>query len=267
MLLAGKTVIDKQLTSSEIINKDWIRWFLPRRVNGHKIFSGPLQGKTIYTSWHDYPRAILGWAEPSLLKWFQDNIQPGETWLDIGAYHGYTAIAMSKLVGSSGRVFAFEPEISAASALSRTKQANDFRQLSVIPIALGDSREMTLVSGSSFRGMFQPGSAESDNSHSSSEFLSTSFDLIWEAIAGENSCISGVKMDVQGFEINVLRGMMETLKKYHPKLVIEIHNGVNRKEFLSVIEECGYSSAGIPIEPMPGEESALFYDDRNYAFL
>src|SRR5437867_5167488 len=96
-----------------------IRRFLPRFISPHSILAGPLRGARIYTSWHDYPGAILGTTERPLLEWFWRNVSPGETWIDAGAHYGYTAIALCRLVGSAGRVFAFEPVLSTAGCGAR----------------------------------------------------------------------------------------------------------------------------------------------------
>ena len=90
--------------------KAQIRRFMPRSVRPHRILAGRLRGYRIVTSWHDYPGAILGRTERPLLDWFDGHVRPGETWLDVGAHYGYTAIALSRLVGPQRRVFAFEPE-------------------------------------------------------------------------------------------------------------------------------------------------------------
>src|SRR2546421_9928625 len=107
------------MTSSR---KAQIRRLLPRAVRPRRILAGPLRGASIYTSWHDYPGAILGTTERPLLEWFGRNILPGETWIDIGAHYGYTAIALCRLVGPAGRVVAFEPVLSTAGRVARTRE-------------------------------------------------------------------------------------------------------------------------------------------------
>ena len=67
-------------------------------------------------------------------------------------------------------------------------------------------------------------------------------------------------------EIEVISGMLEILKNKHPKLVVEIHRGVNREEFLDIIKQAGYSSNAIPIEPVNGEKNPLFIDNHSYLF-
>src|SRR2546427_6871891 len=104
--------------------KEWLRRVMPRTVRPHRILAGRLRGFRIVTSWHDYPAAILGTTERALLEWFEHNVQPGETWLDVGAHYGYTALALGRLVGPVGRVFAFEPMVSTAGHLGRTRSLN-----------------------------------------------------------------------------------------------------------------------------------------------
>src|SRR5438128_9270672 len=114
-----------------------LRRFMPRTVRSHRILGGRLRGYRIVTSWHDYPAAILGNTEGPLLEWFERHVGAGETWLDVGAHYGYTAIALSRLVGPRGRVFAFEPVVATAGCSTRSGAANGLAQLVVIPCALG----------------------------------------------------------------------------------------------------------------------------------
>src|SRR5206468_10103171 len=100
--------------------KEYFRRFLPKTVRPHRILAGRLRGLRIVTSWHDYPGAILGRTERPLLDWFERNVRAGETWLDVGAHYGYTAIALSRLVGLRGRVFAFEPVVATAGCSMRS---------------------------------------------------------------------------------------------------------------------------------------------------
>src|SRR5438552_7816781 len=111
--------------------KAQLRRLMPRAVRPHRILWGRLRGFRIVTSWHDYPAAILGRTERPLLDWFEEHVKPGETWLDVGAHYGYTAIALSRLVGPLGRVFAFEPMLGTAGHLARTRAINGLRQLTV----------------------------------------------------------------------------------------------------------------------------------------
>ena len=245
--------------------KETIRLLLPRSLRRHTILRGPIRGSAIVTSWHDYPAAILGRTEGALLNYFEHNVGKGETWLDIGAHYGYTAIALSKLVGASGRVFAFEPMLNSSGCVSRTRFLNKFTQLTIVPMGLGNCADLTIDSLFTVRGMID--STLQDTTGFKESFLVSRLDWLWPRISGTDPRIHGVKIDVQGMEIQVLEGMVEVIKKFRPKLLVEIHEGVSRPKLLELIACLGYKTHAMVIEPLPGETEPLYADNRTYGFL
>jgi FkbM family methyltransferase len=242
--------------------KECLRSMLPRSVARRRILAGPLRGQALVTSWHDYPAAILGRTERPLLDWFEKNVKTGETWLDVGAHYGYTAIALARLVGTGGRVYAFEPVVASAGCISQAGSLNGLRQLTVVPVALGDCGELSVDRLPAVRGMVDTTAAGGSDEE---PFLVASLDWLWPRIGGGK--IDGVKIDVQGMEIEVLRGMAGILRESRPKLAIELHRGVPRGDFLAVLARMGYSAPGSPIEPLAGESAPRYADDRSYAFV
>jgi FkbM family methyltransferase len=244
--------------------KALIRRVMPKTVRAHRILGGRLRGYRIVTSWHDYPGAILGRTERALLEWFERHVRPGETWLDVGAHYGYTAIALSRLVGAAGRVFAFEPVVATAGYSSRTGAANGLRQLIVIPCALGAPETLELKRLPPARGMvdstIEPGGGALET------FLVTRLDWLWSRICGERRRVDGVKIDVQGMEIDVIAGMENLLREFAPKLVVEMHRGVERGRLLDALDALGYGRRAEPIEPAGEETEPQYLDDRSYYF-
>jgi FkbM family methyltransferase len=251
--------------NSEI--KSFLRRLLPGDVHDQLILGGPLRGLRIVTSWHDYPAAITGRTERPLLDWFAKNVKLGETWLDIGAHYGYTAIALCRLVGASGRVFAFEPMISTAGYVTQTRRLNNFPQLIVLPLGLAAPETLEMKQLSVTRGMVDSTVGQDEGAAAWQETIMVArFDWLWERICDGREQIDGVKIDVQGMEIEVLRGMAETLRQQRPKLVVEVHAGVSRAELLDLVESVGYTRWATPIEPVSGEVEPKYLDDRSYAF-
>lgn len=239
--------------------KAQVRRLFPRTIRPHSIMSGPLCGASIYTSWHDYPGAILGTTEKPLLEWFRRNVRPGETWIDIGAHYGYTAIALCRLVGPSGRVLAFEPVLSTAGCIARTRELNRLRQLQIAPLGLGccaaiESRWLPVVRGMADSTIGRGGWEE--------RIAVASFDTVWSLLCECDPTVHGVKIDVQGMELEVIAGMRQTLRAWHPKLIVEFHAGVDRDGVLEELASCGYG-AGVPIDAGGGEG---YLDDRSYVF-
>lgn len=244
--------------------KGVVRRLLPRSLSRHRILRGPLRGSAIVTSWHDYPAAILGRTERPLLDYFRQNVKVGETWLDIGAHYGYTAIALCKYVGPSGRVFAFEPMLNTSGCISRTRFLNNLAQLTVIPMALGNSADIAINSLYSVRGMIDSTLQDSDGFKET--FVVSRLDWIWPKIAAGDLRIDGIKIDVQGMELEVLGGMSSIASKYLPKLLIEVHKGVSRTKLLDLVASIGYDKHGTAVEPLPGETDPVYADDRTYLF-
>jgi FkbM family methyltransferase len=240
--------------------KSMVRQLLPRRHVAHRILSGPLRGARIVTSWHDYPAAILGYTERKLTDWLLANARPGETWLDVGANCGYTSLALSRAVGPKGRVFAFEPALAAAACLEGTGRNNDLGQLVALPLALSDAPRPAVARFVADRGMIDA-QLTPDGRRAMIAIVAVGLDVIWEGIAAADSTIHGIKIDVQGMELQALRGMRRLLARYRPSLVLEIHRDVPREDILSLLEGCGY-----PIDPVPIDDTlGAFADPRSNA--
>jgi len=243
--------------------KEAVRRLLPRSAKAHSIISGPISGAQIYTSWHDYPGAILGRTEKPLLEWFRQHTHDAQTWIDIGAHYGYTAIALARLVSERGRVFAFEPILETAACLARTKALNGLSQLTVVPLGLHAQAALSAELLPTVRGM-----ADSTirQNRAEQQIFAGCFDSLWPSLAGDDSVIHGVKIDVQGMELSVLDGMRQTLLLHHPVVVVELHAGVDRGSILNILTNCGYSSHGEPIEPGEDRHRPQYRDNCSYAF-
>lgn len=245
--------------------KGLVRPMLPKTIAPHRIIAGPLRGLRLVTSWQHHPAGLTGRTERGLLNWFADHVRPGETWLDVGAYYGYTAFALARLTGPGGRIFAFEPVAATAGYLDRGRELNGLPQITIVPLGLGaadtlDIRRLPLTRGmadSTYRARADP------------RFVTVPiarFDWLWPLVHKGDPTIHGVKIDVQGMECEVLTGMREALQRWRPRLVIELHPEVSRTQILGLLDELGYSSCGVAVEPARGEQSPLYLDDRSYAF-
>lgn len=240
--------------------KSAIRRFAPRSIRAHRILGGQLRGRIIVTSLHDYPAAIFGRTERRLLEWFRKNVKPGETWLDIGAHYGYTSIALAELVGPSGQVYAFEPSIRTAGCLSQTRELNGLNQITVMPFGLGKPGDIRLMSVPIERGMAN----HEFGGDSTQDILVIGFDDLWAALGRRP--VSGVKIDVQGMEVEVLEGMTRTLIAQRPHLVVEVHAGVDRARIAELLGNAGYHLPATPLQPETTGHKTVQYADQSYVF-
>jgi FkbM family methyltransferase len=227
--------------------KSLVRELLPRRHVAHTIMTGPLRRMKIVTSWHDYPAAILGYTERKLTDWLLASARPGETWLDVGANCGYTSLALARAVGPRGRVFGFEPALTTAACLEQTGRVNGLDQLVAIPFALSEASRPCMSRFVTERGMIDS-QLPAGGTAQMTAIIAVGLDALWEGLCAGDPVVHGMKIDVQGMELDALRGMRRLLAQHRPKIVLEIHRDVPRDEVLDVLESCGYLLDAEPID-------------------
>lgn len=239
------------------------RSLLPRGHKVHRIWRGPLRGRRIVTSWRDYPAAILGYTERELTTWLRANARTGETWLDVGAHYGYTSLTLCDQVGAKGRVLAFEPSLFTAGCLEKTRSLSRLWQWTILPLALSDTDRFSVERRAIVRGMIDSQIAPQE-ADGVTEMVAISLDRLWNDIAGPNAVVHGIKMDIQGMELKALSGMTNLLGRHRPRLVLEIHPGVERAAVVALLAQCGYHPNPIPL----GLDPPSFFDiDCNHSFV
>jgi FkbM family methyltransferase len=153
-------------------------------------------------------------------KWIEDRflLQPyvrkGMVVLDVGANIGYLTLFFCRSVGSAGAVYAFEPEPDNFRELARTVERNQINWCTPVNSACGSSdREARVALG--LNGYVQPDAAGPANCHM----------LSLDSFAKQRKIakVDFVKIDVEGFEADVLSGMSEIIKRDRPVLCVEVH--------------------------------------------
>jgi FkbM family methyltransferase len=147
-----------------------------------------------------------------LIPYVTSLIRPGDTVCDVGAFIGDHTIAYSQSVGKSGKVFAYEPNPVAFQCL--VHNTNGMSNVFGFCHALGASDGVAGLVGDY---------ASSYISHNNAEkgpIIQVRRLDIDAALFGQ---LDLIKIDVEGYELNVLKGMEQIITKFHPKMVIEIN--------------------------------------------
>jgi FkbM family methyltransferase len=150
---------------------------------------------------HNYLKAGKLYDLP-LLTALTDPLQPGDTFIDIGANIGYFSVLALQMILPGGHVYAFEPNPSVFDVLKANADLNDSGHLQVFKMALGDEPgtanlfiNMTDVGMSTLLG--------SGNGPVTPVTVATLDDL-HARLRFQN--VRMVKIDVEGFEEKVIRG-------------------------------------------------------------
>ena len=195
-----------------------------------RIRAGALQGRRwIVTSGS---RFLKGTYEPLQSQSFQQLLQPGEIVFDVGAHVGYYTVLSSVLVGPSGRVISFEPVAANLAYLRRHVLINECDNVSILPICVGDRAGTAQFNDSEGTGV---GHLDDDGS------LEVQVRPLDELIgSGELPVPQFIKIDVEGAEMQVLRGAEQLLSQHHPSLILSTHGDELDATCWSWLRDRGY---------------------------
>ncbi len=178
----------------------------------------------------------------------------GDVCYDIGGYRGYICGVMA-LAGASS-VIVFEPLPENQRALRRLCELNPHLPIQVQPIALGGmDTQLTLVvmPDDSMGKLVTSVLASSDESSSLIAVAVRSIDSLVEN--GEIPPPNVLKIDVEGAELEVLRGAATTLRAQRPIVFLEAHSRSIEDSCVRELEGHGYTSRRIGPEPGADEHA------------
>ncbi|MBT0666521.1 FkbM family methyltransferase [Geobacter pelophilus] len=150
----------------------------------------------------------------------------GDTVLDIGAFKGDTAIYFADLVGSSGRVFSFEPVQANFTDLVLNVRQNGLDDI-VVPVNKGCGRSpgrlriATAPQGSPWAFLSEERGVEDIDVTTVDEFVA----------AEHLERVDFIKLDVEGVELDAIIGAKKTIETFRPKMAVSLyHNLVDLTE-------------------------------------
>jgi FkbM family methyltransferase len=141
---------------------------------------------------------------------------------DVGAHTGgHTAL----LARRAAHVYAFEPEPNAFAELSRLIAMNDLRNVTALAVALGGASGIAPMAlpeeGVEMAGTLEPGFQEHLGDAPTVEVPVVTLDDLRPLL--DLPPPDFVKVDVEGFEDEVLRGARRTVEMHRPRLMVEVH--------------------------------------------
>jgi FkbM family methyltransferase len=164
-----------------------------------------------------------GIFEPHSTKIVKSILHQGMTVLDVGANFGYYSCLFSKLVGIEGSVYCFEPTNFFRNRLNENLIANNFNNVYVSEFALSDTLEnITItISGDTASCHWVPDFDKTSTSVITTEMIKAI--PLDEFLLNKNiNNIDLIKVDIDGHEIKFIKGAFNTIKKYQPKILMEV---------------------------------------------
>src|SRR5882757_1475455 len=190
-----------------------------------------------------YPTGWLGLNYQDVY-FLRNIIEKGAYCADIGAHLGYYTLALSRLVGASGKVIAIEPMPKFNATLDRLLRRKKAANVELLQVALGGEGEYV-----------EMGIPQVDNvkrfAYARVMKYSEHYQYI-ESVKVKNESgdhlfrdlprLDFIKCDVEGLEVPVFSSMLETLRAHHPILLCELADKGERIRFYEMVSPLGYQA-------------------------
>lgn len=174
-------------------------------------------------------------------------VNPGDVILDVGAHVGYYTLLFAKRVGPGGRVLAFEPSSDTFARLEENIALNGFENVTAVNAAASEQAGVATLNlaGGSNTGSTSMHAGELDWPSEQTRTIALESYLAEHAVGN----VALIKIDVEGHELSVLRGLGETLRKpagEAPEIFMEVNegtlgsSGTSVEDLFAELEGAGY---------------------------
>ena len=206
----------------------------------------------IYCGLNDHIESQIFWqgmqeGDVGVYRIIKDLLKPGDVFFDIGACVGTFSLIAANIVKASGRVYAFEPVSRHFERLERNIALNGFENISLFKLALSDKNG----SGKIFiPKTFNTGMASlnvNDMQVADYEVEAVELKKLDDFVKEQNvKRIDVIKVDVEGHELAVIKGAIESMFRFKPPIIMEVNRGflqkakIKEEEFVRFFKEYDY---------------------------
>lgn len=223
----------------ELIVKERITW-----GRGEFIFFAPLKIAVKAKS-----KGIENKLLRNSLKLIKDNNIKKPIILDIGANYGFVSLALQTNLDFNAEIYSFEPHPDIYNVLERSIEFNKIHNIRVENVAVG--RENSLVD----LNLFGQSSNVIESEWSTIRKVKIKQINLDTFLTKENISPNFIKIDVDGYELNVLIGLKETILSCKPIMVIETNDN---EEILDFLRSCNYVLLDLDLNEFEGIPNNVF---------
>jgi len=184
---------------------------VPRNINNHMV-RFPAWWSRYYES--DY--------EKDNYEFLQQQVKPGMQILDIGAHIGLFSATASQLTGPVGKIICFEPTPGTYSVLLETLRLNKCTNVTAVQAAVSDKEGEAVFYVSNIAACNSNSLVKNKDEKELSAYP-VKLVTIDSIVSGYSMQPSLIKIDAEGAELDVLKGGVQTFKKYKPVLILGLH--------------------------------------------
>ncbi|MBL0055586.1 MAG: FkbM family methyltransferase [Chitinophagaceae bacterium] len=231
------------MSGSDFLKRQYIRFcryglrkkFLP-------VMAGPLKG-CLWSTQYSYEYLLGTYEDPALIGTFDSWLKPDSVFYDLGANIGFYSLLANRII-ITGKIYAFEP-----SSLNRAVFEEHLRlnirgahRIQILPFAITDREKELLFTDEAIDGnTYLTSSPVYAASKNRIRIKGYSLDGLLQ-LGYEKPDI--IKIDVEGAELDVLKGAVETIRTCRPRILLATHDchlpGV-KEECIRYLQDLGYT--------------------------
>lgn len=189
-------------------------------------------------------------SEIRLARFLMSQLHSGYIFLDIGAHYGYFSLLAAQLVGDAGQVYSFEASPKTFRLLEQNTA--DYAQMHSYNLAVSDtSGDMVFYE---FPNLYSEYNSMEIEQYMEEPWYKASppeeihvESIVMDDFLEERNLVPNlIKIDVEGAEYHVIKGMQRTLEAHAPVVVMEYlsddRSNVGHKKAEQFLQSIGYRS-------------------------
>lgn len=222
--------------------RPFVNAVVPRGIHLATVRSGPAKGLVLAIDPRTEKYYWTGTYERAVQDALVRLLRPGAVFWDVGAHVGFFSLLAARLVGGAGRVHAFEPVPANAGRLRRNLERSGFANVAVHRLALAEAPGEVFLAPHDASSMWRVATEGEASIRVAAGTL--------DELAARLGPPAAVKIDVEGSELDVLRGGAGLIAHARP---------------VFVVEQFGASTDAEALAMLPGYR-AIRLDDHNWLF-
>ena len=152
---------------------------------------------------------------------------------DIGAFGGFYSLMFSRLTGEKGKVYSFEPNPHNLSWLLKNIKINNIKNIEVYPVALCDKKDFIPLH-------LNDSMTKLDEKDKNTKLISPTYNIDGLVLKKYLKPPKIIKIDVEGAELEVLKGGIITIKNNSPLIFVALDSKAKAGKVYSLLRKLNY---------------------------